>query len=80
MIFDWMSQTEAQWQNRNFVFTVVVVWQLYLPIEEREQMLCFQALWHGVRPVTLQAQGVAFGTQQVFIFAPVRSVTGGAAF
>ena len=79
VVFHRMTQAEAQGQDDDFVLLVVVVGEPDRAVEDGEQMVGVVALWHGVGTVTLEAECIALGAQQVIVVAAVRRVACGAA-
>lgn len=74
-----MAQSVSERQNRHLVFLEVVLRQSYLTVEDRDEVLCFQLLRRRFGSVTLEAEGVAIGPQQMVVASAVWRVASRAA-
>ncbi len=72
-----MSKPVLDRQDWNF--GEVIFRQSHFPVEDRDQMLAFEFLRLGIRPVALQAKRIRIRrSQQVQIVIPVRVMADGA--
>src|SRR4051812_7610737 len=75
MLVDWVAMPVLQRQQDHF--SEVVLGQLYLAVENREQMLALELLRIRVWPMALKAQLVRAGSaQQVCVVSTMRLVAG----
>jgi len=79
MTFHRVTQSVAHGEDHDPVLHVVIVGQLHCAVEDGDQVLGFQPLRLRVRTMTLQAQRIAFGAQQVLVVAAVRLMADGTA-
>jgi hypothetical protein len=72
MFSDWMSHAIFQFEPHDLLLDEVVLGDPNFAPEEREHVSTFQFLVSCSRAVTLHADRVSIGTQQLWAFAAVR--------